>query len=176
VSDQRLQTRGGERWPGNEVASEMRCHRPAVQAASVPACLTHARALTAGTGWGLVRSPRPECLARSVEQSRCSLNGQTRMKGRPPGTSRSKPKKHRARDACGDGGLAALKTTRQASMSRGVEARGSVGPQAFRAPSVFPGGAKEMRFQKTARPGPQRTGAAERWLFDRHKASARRTR
>ena len=37
VSVQHLQTRGGERWPGNDLASEMRCEGPAVQAACVPA-------------------------------------------------------------------------------------------------------------------------------------------
>ena len=36
--DQRLQTRGGERWPGHDLASEMRCKGLAVQAALVPAC------------------------------------------------------------------------------------------------------------------------------------------
>jgi hypothetical protein len=30
-----LQTRGGERWPGHDLASEMRCEGPAVQAANL---------------------------------------------------------------------------------------------------------------------------------------------
>jgi len=37
VSDQRLQTQGGEWWPGHDLASEMRCEGPAVQAAERPA-------------------------------------------------------------------------------------------------------------------------------------------
>src|SRR4029079_3043443 len=36
--DQRLQTRGGERWPGHDLASEMRCKGLAVQDALVPEC------------------------------------------------------------------------------------------------------------------------------------------
>jgi len=39
VSDQRLQTRGGKRWPGS-CASEMRCKGPAVQAAKRPGAST----------------------------------------------------------------------------------------------------------------------------------------
>lgn len=43
VSDQRLQTRGGERWPGISLAAEMRWKGPAVQAAKPPAPATLAR-------------------------------------------------------------------------------------------------------------------------------------
>ena len=87
--------------------------------------------------------------------------------GRPPGTARSKPKKHRARDALGFGGLAACLAEarksegghyglRQASMSRGVEARGSFGALGVpRALGTF--GAGE-RIQETACPGPKKTG------------------
>jgi hypothetical protein len=47
VSNQRLQTRGGERWP-TMASSEMRRWPPAVQAANVPACEPLPRLLTAG--------------------------------------------------------------------------------------------------------------------------------
>ena len=60
----------------------------------------------------------------------------SRDERRPPGTVRSKPQTPRA-GRLGFGGLAALKGLRQASMSRGVEARGSIGTLASRAPSVL---------------------------------------
>ena len=69
---------------------------------------------------------------------------------RLPGTSRSKPKKHRARDAIGFGGLAAIRisTGLDVARRRGPWVRASSfvpsaqtgvrsGPLASRAPSVF---------------------------------------
>ena len=69
--------------------------------------------------------------------------------------------KHRARDA---EEMADLRQYgfRQASMSRGVEVRGSSGTLAFRAPSVFFRGGGWNR--TTAYPAPERIRAAERWL------------
>jgi hypothetical protein len=80
VSDQHLQTRGGERWPGNDLASEMRCRGPAVQAASAP--VPPRRGPPSG---GLAPLPK----------------GEASDNGSPPGALRSKPNKHRARDALG---------------------------------------------------------------------------
>jgi hypothetical protein len=48
VSNRRLQTRGGERWP-TMASSEMRRWPPAVQAANVPACEPLPRLLTVGS-------------------------------------------------------------------------------------------------------------------------------
>ena len=57
-------------------------------------------------------------------------------------------------------GLADLRlySTRQASMSRGVEARGAIGPEASRAPSV-PFSGSDAERQETAYLAPQRIGA-----------------
>ena len=75
--------------------------------------------------------------------------------------------KHRARNAIGFGGLAALHLTRQASMSRGVEARGSLGtfgvPRALAFRGVRPN-------QTTATPAPQTIRAAELCLSCRPRA------
>jgi len=92
-------------------------------------------------------------LKRSVHRGRCGASLQTPRAGR-----------HRFRRTCG------TTPTRQASMLRGVEARGSEhlvcahrvnlcapGPLASRAPSFF----RRGDFQTTAYPGPQRIRAAE---------------
>jgi hypothetical protein len=50
VSVQHLQMRGGERWPGNDVVSEIRHHGPAVEAAAVPARQPRATALFGQSG------------------------------------------------------------------------------------------------------------------------------
>ena len=65
-----LQTRGGERWPGNDCASEMRCAGPAVQAASAP--VPPRRGPPSG---GLAPLPK----------------GEAPENGSPPGALRSKP-------------------------------------------------------------------------------------
>ena len=91
---------------------------------------------------------------------------------RPPGALRSKPKKHRARDAMGtaDLRLARLKLDRAKAGTdfdkpRCREASRPAGPSdpsASRAPSVLFGAAE--REWKPAYPAPPRIGAAERCL------------
>ena len=56
--------------------------------------------------------------------------------------------KHRARDARRTADLRLSTGFRQASMSRGVEVRGSVGTLAFRAPSVLSFEARRMQFRR----------------------------
>ena len=72
--------------------------------------------------------------------------------------------KHRARDADGFGGLA-VSLTRQASVSRGTEVRGSSGPRRSARPRIyFPGNG--ILSPAYGVPGAaQTTRAAERWLF-----------
>ena len=74
--------------------------------------------------------------------------------------------KHRARDALGLADLRHEQTLRQASMSRGVEARGSFWtpgvPRALGSSSGRRGSSKT-----TAYPAPQTNRAAERWLFEK---------
>src|SRR5690242_6266641 len=79
------------------------------------------------------------------------------QKGIPPGALRSKPIKHRARDALGSGGLAALygfgmprcrEATRPVGPSMALTVRS--GPQASRAPSDWGGGSSAPRLIKSA--------------------------
>src|SRR5689334_22021933 len=100
------------------------------------------------------------------------------QKGIPPGALRSKPIKHRARDALGSGGLAALygfgmprcrEATRPVGPSMALTVRS--GPQASRAPSDWGGGSSAPRLIQErgiddgpARGPDQRIRAAERWL------------
>ena len=102
VSDQHLQTRGGERWPGNDAFAGDAARRPGGPSR---------RALRPAHAAG-----RQAVVWRPCRKARRLKNGS------PPGALRSKPHKHRARDALG---LADLRhyRFRQASMSRGVEAR-----------------------------------------------------
>jgi hypothetical protein len=67
------------------------------------------------------RAPGPH----TVDKSRCSPNGHNANKGRPPGSTRSKPKKHRARNAGQPADLRLITGLQHASMLRGVEVRGS---------------------------------------------------
>jgi hypothetical protein len=121
-----LQMRGGERWPGG--ASEMRrvSTLPAVQAASsrrasraspgsvMTALREWSRSAGADLGpkrWiGMPRNPRESrgCLKRSAHRGRCGAN-----------------LKHRARDAFGSGGTAALSGL---DKPRCREASGPAGP------------------------------------------------
>ena len=80
----------------------------------------------------------------------------------PPGAERSKPPTSRA----GRRRLADLRQylLRQASMSRGVEARGSLGTSGVPRALFFRG----ALLQETACPGPTRIRAAERWLAFTH--------
>ena len=80
VSDQRLQTRGGERWPGCR-----QCRRcganvpPAVQAALFPACLPHAEAPLTADGRRVVRrSPAKWPGPHTVDFVAVTLNRHTR--------------------------------------------------------------------------------------------------
>jgi hypothetical protein len=112
--------------------------------------------------------------------------GMTRMKGRPPGPLRSKPPTPRAGRlgiwrTCGLPRRSSTERrraqdTRQASMSRGVEARGSIGTHARPArprfslraggsccvPDTGPARPPVTRRRRTRRQ--QRIRAAERWL------------
>ena len=156
MSDQRLQTRGGERWPGARRASEMR-RSPRRSKPQRPGPL--GRGSLGPTDGG--QPARSEVPAYRLGLKRWKGGPPT---GRglpetvsPPGALRSKPHKHRARDALESGGLAALKT-RHASMSRGVEARGSSKEPWRPARPRFLSGCGDLH-QTTAYPVPQRNRA-----------------
>ncbi len=170
VSDQRLQTRGGERWPGQPcIGDAMR--GPAVQAASGPARLVCApRSLTAGRPGRPVRRTPAECLASSVGKRGAAPTGITRLKCDHRGRCGASLK-HRARDAFGLADLRhALPIARTRAKRRGTRTSTSLdvarrrgprvlyGPLASRAPSVL---FRAMRiFSKTtAYPAPQRNRA-----------------
>jgi len=153
--DQRLQTRGGERWPGHDLASEMRCRGPAVQAASGPARLVCApRSLTAGRPGRPVRGRRPSAMASSVGKRGAAPTGITRLKCDHRGRCGANLK-HRARDALGLADLRhalpiartrvkgeAHRTSTSLDVARRRGPAGPFGPLASRAPSVlFPGDA-----------------------------------
>ena len=126
VSDQHLLTWNGERWPGNDITPEMQRDGPAVQAADVPARPLRGPLGTFGSKrWlGGLQSGRRERLPEmEVHRGRCGAN--------LANTARGTPKDWRT---CGTTGL------RQASMSRGVEARGSIRTLGVpRALGSFPG-------------------------------------
>ena len=119
MSDQRLQTRGGERWPGNDVQSEMRRDGPAVQAADVPARQPRAtgpRDGGAGDRSQVLRlRPGPKAVDRRPairkERSGC-------LKGKSTGGDAEQTYKHRARDAIGLGGLAVIRTSTSLYVAR----------------------------------------------------------
>src|SRR5581483_2146672 len=140
VSDQRLQTRGGERWPG-VMTSHRRCGakarrpKPHLSLRASPACRGP---VMAGSGGARVTGAPPQSALASlrwdVMQQVLSSHGRNDHRG-GCGASRL----NTARGTPGFGGLAACladrpnqggtarrKGLRQASMSRGVEARGSV--------------------------------------------------
>ena len=161
--DQRLQTRGGERWPGHDLASEMRCKGPAVQAASGPARLVCApRSLTAGRPGRPVRGRRPSAMASSVGKRGAAPTGITRLKCDHRGRCGANLK-HRARDAEGLADLRhalpiartrvkgeAHRTSTSLDVARRRGPAGPFGPLASRAPSVRGGR------QKTKEDGPAR--------------------
>ena len=120
VSDQHLQMRGGERWPGNDLVSEMRRHGPAVEAAARPGApaARHGAPLTVAARHG------QKCWApfgpRAVDRRPRNSQGEQGLPERvsPPGALRSRPTKHRARDAIGLGGLAALPVSTSLDVAR----------------------------------------------------------
>ena len=119
VSDQRLQTRGGERWPGNTL--RRRCgEAPGGPSRARPGHPAGGHLGVAGVRKGQTPPKRGASPSGAGESPLAVGNNVC-----PPGIARSKPNKHRARDALG---LADLRFYgfRQASMSRGVEVRGSV--------------------------------------------------
>ena len=135
-----LQTRGGERWPGNDCASEMRCAGPAVQAACVPARQPRAT----GPLFGPTAVDRRLCrkawrLKGYVHRGPCGANLRNTARGTPWDWR-----------TCGFCLRRAVCATEAASMSRDVEARGSVWAQrASRAPSVlFESGRFGMRLPR----------------------------
>jgi hypothetical protein len=91
VSDQRLQTRGGERWPGNDL--HRRCGaRPGGPSRVDPGVLAARRGLlTAGrpASGQTVPAELPRLKRWSVAAPAMGLNA---TNGLPPGTSRSKPR------------------------------------------------------------------------------------
>ena len=141
VSDQRLQTRGGERWPGVSLAAEMRWKGPAVQAAKPPAPATLARRiLTTRAGAGQRRAigsgPRRKVSSSTGE----SLDFRGPLWSKPINTARGTPweladlrrvlSKLCKKPAAGTFGIG-MPRCREAN-----EARGSMRTQASRAPSV----------------------------------------
>jgi len=158
VSDQRLQTRGGERWPGNSFVSEMRHEVPAVQAASSRRANRASRGPRDGGAGNRSQVCRTRPVPTAVDRRPANSRGKAgRLKrevhrGRDganlTNTARGTPWKLRT---CGTIGL------RQASMSRGVEVRGSSRTLASRAPSVLVESGGQHR--NTAYPEPQRIRA-----------------
>ena len=155
VSDQRLQTRGGERWPGNEVAAEMRC----------PARRSKPREARPPGRWSLglcgVRKGRTPP-KRGVQSFRRRASPLAVGKNCLPtgvgaeqtsNTARGTPLVWRT---CGYSDFDRPRC-REASRSAGPS-----GPLASRAPSVL----SRAAAWTTASPAPQRIRAAERWLFD----------
>jgi hypothetical protein len=140
-------TWGGERWPGNDVALEMRRDGPAVQAADVPA--------------------RPPRGPRAVVSQPDNPQGEKGcLKWKSTGGAAEQAYKHRARDALGLGGLAALRTSASFGVARRRGPRVRLDLMRPARPRYFPGAAD----LNTASPAPQRIGAAERWLFSNTEA------
>jgi hypothetical protein len=80
MSVQHLQTWDGERWPGNDLASEMRCKGPAVQAADVPA--RPRRGPRAVVRWPYNPMRRGGLPEMEVHRGRCGANLKTPRAGR----------------------------------------------------------------------------------------------
>ena len=146
VSDQHLQMRGGAGSGGRGIRSVGDAEkRPVVQVALVPARLAARRSpLTASTphpqSEGDGRMPGPQRWRVAVRAMGLNVTN-----GRPPETVRSKPKKHRARDALG---LAELRLARRSTQERRRKSDfdkprfreasrpvGPLGPNASRAPA-----------------------------------------
>ena len=125
VSDQRLQTRGGERWPGKASVGDAALP-PAVQAASSGPALPRVTWPHWRRSSGTVRSAGLPSGPAAVERRSPGKEGGLPETVSPPGAMRSKPHKHRARDALGFGGLAALHDSTSLDVAR---RRGPVGPQ-----------------------------------------------
>jgi hypothetical protein len=152
--DQRLQTRGGERWPGHDLASEMRCKGPAVQAALVPACPPGTPRACDGRQAVLPSQERClKCLGLVTVGCHAEVSpsrGRNDYRG-----GRGANLKHRARDALGLADLRhalpiartrvkgeAHRTSTSLDVARRRGPAGPFGPLASRAPSVlFPGDA-----------------------------------
>jgi hypothetical protein len=83
-----------------DLASEMRCGDPAAQAALVLACLPHAGLVMDGRRNWLPSQERRRVPGPYTVENSPGLRP-LRTNGRPPGRVRSKPIKHRARDALG---------------------------------------------------------------------------
>jgi hypothetical protein len=150
--DQRRQTWGGERWPGRGVGdatqTPFRRSKPLVSGAPAARRKAH---LTAGR-CRPVRGRQRQGQGLSTVECCGLVEGYHVTNGRPPRSKRSKPI-NTARGTPGRRRTCGTTMLRQASMSRGVEARGSSGPKAFRAPSSFEG-AKRKALWTTACPGP----------------------
>src|SRR4029077_19930492 len=176
---QRLQTRGGERWPGHDLASEMRCEGPAVQAAPVLACRSARRGpVTAGRRTVLRsqecrRMPGPKDGGVVTQQVSPSRGGADHRGG--CGASL----KHRARDALGLADLRhALPIARTRAKGEAHRTSTSLDVARRRGPWVLldPWRPARPRFfframrifpNTTAYPAPQTNRAAERWLFEK---------
>jgi hypothetical protein len=160
--DQRLQTRGGERWPGHDLASEMRCKGPAVQAALVPACPPGTPRACDGRQAVLPSQERClKCLGLVTVGCHAEVSpsrGRNDYRG-----GRGANLKHRARDALGLADLRhalpiartrvkgeAHRTSTSLDVARRRGPAGPFGPLASRAPSVRGGR------QKTKEDGPAR--------------------
>jgi len=160
-----LQMRGGERWPGNDVALEMRRNGPAVQAASCPGAPT-ARHWAGDDGNGeWSRSAGADLGLTAVDRRPANPRGEARLPETvsPPGALRSRPQTSRA-GRRGTGGLAALQgldkpRCREASRPVGLSIfvcafcvnLNAPGPEASRAPFSFLGGRLN---RNTAYPAP----------------------
>ena len=118
-----FQTRGGERWPGTAGVGDA-APVPA-QPRMIPACRSRTpRPLTAGRPVVQSACPPVECPGFNGGESRTGSSG-LRDERPTTGGRCGASLKHRARDALGLADLRHQQTLRQASMSRGVEARGS---------------------------------------------------
>ena len=127
--------------------------QPAVQAASSRLAFPRATGPRDGGAGNRSQVCRTRPGPTAVDRQPANSQEEARLpeKVSPPGARRSKPHKHSARDAMETADLR-LYGFRQASMSRGVEVRGSVWTLASRAPSVlFEAARQEVA---TAYPGP----------------------
>ena len=140
VSVQHLQMRGGERWPVGCAGDAAQVPATGGPSRFVPAHQSVRHWAPLAVAAGMVRSVGRRLSPRAVDRRPANPKGEARSPEMvsPPGAMRSKPTNTRARNA---GRMADLRiySLRQTSMSRGVEARGSPGTLAFRAPLLFKG-------------------------------------
>jgi hypothetical protein len=115
-----LQMRGGERWPGMTVQTEMRCTEPGGSSRMRPGPGTPSHGTPLTVAAGTVRCAGHHLGPRAVDRRPANPSGEAlgRLKrSSPPGAMRSRPP-NIARGTPRDGGLAVIRTSASLDVAR----------------------------------------------------------